>query len=110
MCEENPSRFVDDDRPVERVTWHDCREFVKRLNQRKEGLDLTLPTEAQWEYACRAETTTATYAGEIEILGTCNAPVLDKIAWYAGNSGVDFDMVIGAPCARSTRRRCPLIP
>lgn len=47
---------------------------------------------AQWEYACRAGTETATYAGRIDILGARNAPVLDTIAWYGGNSGVGFDL------------------
>ena len=55
---ENPSRFKGPDRPVENVNWNDCQEFLRRLNERLPGLDLALPSEAQWEYACRAGMTT----------------------------------------------------
>jgi formylglycine-generating enzyme required for sulfatase activity len=50
-------RLDSDQRPVENVTWHDAMEFCHRLSQRK-GRHYTLPSEAQWEYACRAGTTT----------------------------------------------------
>jgi len=92
---ENPSRFRSPTRPVEQVSWEDCRNFLERLNGRVEDLVLSLPSEAQWEYACRAGTETATYAGDVEILSDFNAPVLDGIAWYAGNCGVGFELTDG---------------
>jgi formylglycine-generating enzyme required for sulfatase activity/tRNA A-37 threonylcarbamoyl transferase component Bud32 len=61
----NPSGFKGDDRlPVERVSWDDCQEFIKRLNARKDGYVYRLPSEAEWEYACRAGTTTPFSFGE----------------------------------------------
>ncbi|MEI2808623.1 MAG: SUMF1/EgtB/PvdO family nonheme iron enzyme [Albidovulum sp.] len=91
----NPSRFQSPTRPVEQVSWHDAQDFLKRLNGRIADLDLALPSEAQWEHACRAGTETAIYTGELAILGQCNAPALDPIAWYGGNSGVEFDLTDG---------------
>jgi formylglycine-generating enzyme required for sulfatase activity len=95
VMDDNPSRFKDPTRPVEQVTWDEARQFTERLDELLAGGDgdsFRLPTEAEWEYACRAGTTTATYAGEIEIKGDNNAPILDRIAWYGGNSGVDYDL------------------
>lgn len=91
----NPSRFQSPDRPVEQVSWDDCQEFCRRLEEHLGGVSFRLPTEAEWEYACRAGTETATYAGPIEIRGLNNAPILDPIAWYGGNSGVGFDLAEG---------------
>jgi formylglycine-generating enzyme required for sulfatase activity len=70
----NPSYFQGDDRrPVEMVSWEDSARFCADLNVQTGGV-YTLPTEAQWEYACRSGTTTARYGD------------LDAIAWYWGNA------------------------
>jgi formylglycine-generating enzyme required for sulfatase activity len=86
---ENPSRFRGERsdelrRPVEQVSWDDCRAFCERLNARIAGLAARLPTEAEWERACRAGTTTAIGAGDLP--GEQNALALDDIAWYRSNS------------------------
>lgn len=104
---ENPSRFQDPPRPVEQVSWEECQEFCKKLNERLAGFDARLPTEAQWEHACRAGTETATWLGDLEILGTCNAPLLDEVAWYSGNSGVDFDLEEGVSSADWPNKQYP---
>ena len=88
----NPGRFVDPRRPVENVSWNDCQAFIAALNERVPSLGVHMPTEAEWEYACRAGTATATYVGDLEILGRNNAPMLDAIAWYGGNCGVEFEL------------------
>ncbi len=54
----NPSRFKGKRRPVEQVSWNDCVSFLEKINNLTPGLDLRLPTEAEWEYACRAGTKT----------------------------------------------------
>jgi len=59
----NPSYFKGDNLPVERVSWHDAIEFCARLSI-KTRKPITLPSEAQWEYACRAGTTTAYAFGD----------------------------------------------
>ena len=58
----DPSRFKGANRPVERVDWAEAREFCRRLRQRT-GKNYHLPSEARWEYACRADTTTPFYFG-----------------------------------------------
>ncbi len=95
MGGENPSRFQSSARPVEQVSWDDCKRFFGTVNERQSGLELRLPTEAQWEYACRAGTDGAIWLGDLEILGQNNAPLLDEVAWYGGNSGVEFDLEEG---------------
>ena len=92
---ENPSRFMSADRPVEQVSWDECQEFVKRLNERNPGLMARLPSEAEWEHACLAGTETETWVGDLVLLGGNNAPLLDEIAWYGGNSGQDYELANG---------------
>jgi len=83
--------------PIYYVSWDDAVQFCERLTQQEReagrlpaGGVYALPTEAQWEHACRAGTTSATYAGPMTVLGENNAPVLDEIAWYGGNSSVGY--------------------
>ena len=75
---ENPSRFGGEgheDHPVEQVTWEDCATFIDRLNEGRPGFGLRLPSEAEWERACRAGDPAVRY-GE-----------LGEVAWFEGNSG-----------------------
>jgi formylglycine-generating enzyme required for sulfatase activity len=71
----NPSRFKGSNLPVEQVSWDDAQDFIRRLNERKDGFIYRLPTEAEWEYACRAGAT-GDYAGGLDVMG-----------WYGNNSG-----------------------
>jgi len=64
-----------DNYPMYYVSWEEAKEFVSRLNALNDGYTYRLPSEAEWEYACRAGTT-SDYAGD-----------LDAMAWYADNSG-----------------------
>ena len=68
--------------PVERVSWDDCQEFIEKLNANVAGGKgrFALPTEAQWEYACRAGSTTKYCFGDDD-------SQLGEYAWYGGNSG-----------------------
>jgi formylglycine-generating enzyme required for sulfatase activity len=62
----NPSRFKDcgEECPVEQVSWYDAQKFISKLNQMEGTNKYRLPTEAEWEYACRAGTTTPFFTGD----------------------------------------------
>ncbi|MBN1880499.1 SUMF1/EgtB/PvdO family nonheme iron enzyme [bacterium] len=72
---DNPSHFLGNDRPVESVSWYDVMEFIRRLNEIEDYYQYRLPTEAEWEYACRTGT-------ESDRSGD-----LDSEAWLNPNSG-----------------------
>ncbi len=80
----NPSRIKGGQQPVERVNWDDCQALCEKLEGVLGGRAPRLPTEAEWEYACRAGTKTATYAGDLD--GMQRATALEDIAWYRANS------------------------
>jgi formylglycine-generating enzyme required for sulfatase activity len=77
----NPSHFKGPRNPVENVNWNECRQFLEKLNAKAgtQGGKFVLPTEAQWEYACRAGSKTRYYFGDDE-------SDLEKYGWYYANS------------------------
>ncbi|MDD3482752.1 formylglycine-generating enzyme family protein [Azovibrio restrictus] len=67
-----PSLFKGDELPVEQVSWQEVQEFLKRLEELLPGMEAGLPTEAEWEYACRAGTVTPFSFGETISTGQAN--------------------------------------
>ena len=75
----NLSNFKGADLPVECVNWNDCQEFIQKLN-RLTGRNFRLPTEAEWEFACRGGNNSRGYKYS-------GSNVIDNVAWYWDNSG-----------------------
>ena len=81
LMRHNPSAYTDERRPVETVNWPECQDFCRRLGERL-GRRVRLPYEAEWEYACRAGTTSSFYTGE-------GIKAMKKAGWcsYRGQTG-----------------------
>jgi formylglycine-generating enzyme required for sulfatase activity len=82
----NPSKFAGEDRPVESVSWEDCQEFCRKLSGR-DGQRYRLPTEAEWEYACRSGTTTPFSFGKT--ISTEQANYNGEFTYGTGRKGVN---------------------
>ena len=88
---DNPSKNKEENNPVERVTYYNAIEFCNKLNeitknQRPSGYEFTLPTEMQWEYACRAGTSSSLNNGKDLSQINGSSDELNEIAWYKANS------------------------
>jgi formylglycine-generating enzyme required for sulfatase activity len=83
LMDKNPSKFKGHFKPVEKVSWEDTQEFIKRLNAKEGGNLYRLPSEAEWEYAARAGSTTLYSHGD-------STSSLGDYAWF-GNKGYGGD-------------------
>ena len=72
--------------PVTNVSWDDVNEFIKKLNHILKTEKFSLPSESEWEYACRSGTKTSLSNGELANIGCDLDRNLNKIGWYCGNS------------------------
>jgi formylglycine-generating enzyme required for sulfatase activity len=90
LMKTNPSYFREcgQDCPVENVSFDDCMSFIEQLNSLERTNTYRLPTEAEWEYACRAGSREAFTNGPITELQCGLDPILDLVGWYCGNTGV----------------------
>ncbi|MHB9006456.1 MAG: SUMF1/EgtB/PvdO family nonheme iron enzyme [Limisphaerales bacterium] len=104
---ENPSEFkepYEPKRPVESVDWEQCRQFFARLRKRIPDLDFRLPTEAEWEYACRAGTTSAFNDGSDCTVPEGKDPALERIGWHGeGSEGKTHPVAVKPPNAWGLR-------
>jgi len=77
------------------VNWKDghtfCETMATKVTDLDDELTFRLPREAEWEYAGRVGTTSALYTGRLTIKGERDGPKLEPIAWYGGNSGVEYE-------------------
>jgi formylglycine-generating enzyme required for sulfatase activity len=87
VMDSNPSEYIGPNHPVDSVTWDEAVQYCQQLNTREQaagrvpaGWSYRLPTEAEWEYACRANTSTTYYFGD-------TVERLVFFAWYDKNSG-----------------------
>jgi formylglycine-generating enzyme required for sulfatase activity len=83
----NPSEYKGDDLPIHNVSWIDGKKFIKRLNQLEGDTKYRLPSEAEWEYACRAGSQKAFSTGALTVPGSALDPFLDRVCWYKANAG-----------------------
>jgi formylglycine-generating enzyme required for sulfatase activity len=83
---DNPARFKGPRRPVNRISWNDAKAFVEKLNATAGAGRFRLPTEAEWEFVCRAGTSRSFFGGEINTMGCENEDHLAPWAWYCYNS------------------------
>jgi formylglycine-generating enzyme required for sulfatase activity len=90
----NPSRYKGILNPVEKVSWDDCQIFIEKLNRLVPGGGFRLPTEAEWEYACRAGTE-GPYAGNLEEMAWCGdncGPTTHPVGLKKPNGWELYDM------------------
>lgn len=77
----------DSERPVTHVSWSDCERYLRALNKAVPGLAARLPTEAEWERACRAGVDDATWAGALRRESDAPPAWLDAIGWFDERGG-----------------------
>lgn len=89
IMKDNPSQMQGDDLPVEQISWNDCQVFLSKLNELT-GKNYRLPTEAEWEYACRG----GKYSKGYKYSGSND---IDKVAWFDENSELEVVRKIEQP-------------